>query len=179
MDNFIKVFIPTYIATQGNNFVTFSFQNGEILIFSFYINIVDGQIYINLSDISGNSLVDDRRVIVSDNLFGDCDINGIISVEGENPSLETIDNTCNIYYSYYSNIVNTNSVSSKISTFFKRRESRDILRIKSKIKNPNDFAKEITKRTPIVMGLQEGFDKTPLKYKFINFIKRVFKKNAK
>ncbi len=29
------------------------------------------------------------------------------------------------------------------------------------------------------MGLQEGFDKTPLKYKFINFIKRVLKKNAK
>ncbi len=179
MGNFIKVLIPTYLSSQGNNFVTFSFQNGEIFIISFYINIVDGQFYMSIENTDGTPVMEDRRIIISDNLFGDCDIAGVFSVEGDPPSLETIDNNCNIYYSYYSDIPNINSVSSKIFTFFKRKEGRDILRIKSKIRYPNDTAKEITKRKEIVMGLKDNFHKKPLKKRILNFIKKVFKKNGK
>jgi hypothetical protein len=90
----------TLLAESGNNKTQISFLNGEIYIFYFYVNDYDGNIYINLHDSADNPIVSDRRVVLSKSLFPETYLKGVISVEGSEPNLNTIDNICNIFYTY-------------------------------------------------------------------------------
>lgn len=93
--------LVTELNSIGNNYVTYSFQNNETYIFYFYINAYDGLIYMSILDTSYNPIMADRRVILSNNLFGDTQLLGKITVEGTVPTVTTIDQSSFIYYNYY------------------------------------------------------------------------------
>lgn len=92
--------LVTLLAENGNNKTQISFLNSEIYIFYFYVNDYDGNIYMSINDSSDNPIVSDRRVVLSNSLFPDTYLEGVVSVTGAEPTLNTIDNTCNIFYTY-------------------------------------------------------------------------------
>ena len=92
--------VVTELATQGNNYVVYTFQNSETYKFYFYINAYDNRLYMSIFDFTGNPVIEDRAIVLSSNLFANTQMAGKISVEGIPASITTIDNTCNIYYNY-------------------------------------------------------------------------------
>lgn len=95
----------TELPSQGNNYVTYTFKNGETYKFYFYINAYDYNLYMSIFDLYGTALMEDRAIVISNNLFGDVqELAGTVTVTGTAPTLDSIDNTCNINYRYYLNL---------------------------------------------------------------------------
>lgn len=93
--------IVTSVSSIGHNYQPYKFLNGEQYRFYFYADYFNDRVSMNIYDSLNNPLIENRQLTISDNLCGDVyELKGVFSVEGDEPSVNTIDNTSNLYYTY-------------------------------------------------------------------------------
>lgn len=93
--------ISTDIQTIGHNYQNYKFINGEQYKFYFYVDYFDNRIAMSIFDSSNNPIIESRQLTVSSDLMPDvAELKGYFTVEGDEPSVDTIDNTSNLYYNY-------------------------------------------------------------------------------
>lgn len=93
--------ISTDIQTIGHNYQNYKFLNGEQYKFYFYVDYYDTRIAMTIYDQNDNPIIESRQLTISPNLMPDvAELKGYFSVEGDEPVVDTIDNTSNLYYNY-------------------------------------------------------------------------------
>lgn len=99
MDN--KTNIITNVSEIGHNFQPYKFLNGEQYRLYFYVDYFDNRISMSIYDSSNTPIIEDRQLAVSSDICPDVsELKGIFSIEGDDPTINTIDNTSNLYYTY-------------------------------------------------------------------------------
>jgi hypothetical protein len=93
--------ITTGIQAIGHNYQNYKFLNGEQYKLYFYVDYFDNRIAMSIYDQNNNPIIESRQLTTIDSLMPDVSqLKGYFSVEGDEPSVDTIDNTSNLYYNY-------------------------------------------------------------------------------